>query len=158
MDLHQKVPCPEDFLQSIPIAKVRRGSGLLTILLCYKSRQQRMPLVVCVFSAVFNSFKSADKKFKVLLSGCIVPLQSTERGVRSFPRVPAVSLLASLGDGHGGRGSIVQSPASISAPHFPQFHLLLAGARDLGKSCLLLLGVLASSSGIVPCRKALLFP
>ena len=48
VDLHQEVPCREDFLQPLPIANVRRVYGLFAIRPSYRSRQQRMPLVACL--------------------------------------------------------------------------------------------------------------
>lgn len=39
-DLPQRAPCPEDFLQSFPIADLEKVSGLLAIPLCYKIRQR----------------------------------------------------------------------------------------------------------------------
>jgi len=48
-------------------------------------------------------------------------------------------------------------PCTHHWPHFPRCHLLLDGAKDPGRS-LLLVGVLASSSGTVPRRRGLLFP
>lgn len=74
--LHQKVPCPERFLQPLLIASKRGVHGLWPLFLCYKSRQQN-----CLW---FGSFESADKKFKVLLAGCVVPLQPSQPGARTF--------------------------------------------------------------------------
>lgn len=52
-----------------------------------------------------GSSKTADKKFKLLLSGCVVPLQPSQAGARSFPRALAEPLLASPGSRCGGRGA-----------------------------------------------------
>lgn len=62
----------------------------------------------------FGSFESVDKKFQVLLSGCVVPLQPSQPGVRRFPHVLAVPLLASPSSGYGGRGA---APLPLADPH-----------------------------------------
>lgn len=123
--LHQKVPCPESFLQPLLIASKRGVHGLWPLFLCYKSRQQN-----CLW---FGSFQSADKKFKVLLAGCVVPLQPSQPGARSFPHVLAVPPWIPLAEGLE-EGELLhhhfQTPHP-SPPHpFTKFCFLLDQAKD----------------------------
>lgn len=117
-DLPQRAPCPEDFLQSFPIADLEKVSGLLAIPLCYKIRQRVMPLTAWFVQC----FESADKKSKMWLLGCAVALQPDEEG--DFP----MSWWFSLGRGQGG-GAAPSPPPGPLPLLLPQLSQVLFIAR-----------------------------
>lgn len=63
------------------------------------------------------------RKFKLLLSSCVAPLQPSQPGARSSPRALAEPLLAPLAVGLE-EGELLhehfQTPTSITAPPFSQ--------------------------------------
>lgn len=133
MDLHQKVPCPEDFLQSLPVANIRRVYGLWAIIPCYNSRQQRMPLVACVFlTASSLQLRNLRSCCQVALYPCSQP--NLEWG--AFPVcwqcVSWLPLAVGMEEGELLRYHC-QDPCTHHCPPFSQVSLFARWSKRLGK-------------------------
>lgn len=152
-DLPCEVLCPGAFLQPLPYAESSVGVvGHISVL-----QDQAANDTSGCLSGFVLCFTASGLQVRNSRSGCWVALQAHGQPKWEWELSPW-ERGQWKGQGDGAAPLPAPGPLHPHHPCFPRFHWLLDGVKGSGMSCLLLLGVLASSSGIVLCTKVLLFP
>lgn len=129
MDLHQKVTCLEDLLQSLPIAITRRGLVIGHIAMLQGQAAKNASGCLSALVLCLTAWSLQMRNVRSCCPVVVCFLQPTKSEGRRFYSCPAVFSLVFLWCWAWSKGSCPsitsQTSAPITAPHFPKFHFLL---------------------------------
>lgn len=121
MDLHQKVTCPEDLLQSLPIAITRRGLVISHVSMLQEQAANNASGCLSASVLCLTVSRLQMRKLRFCCPAVVCLLQPTRPAEGSFSYVLVLTLLSSFGGGHGVREA---APLPLPRPLHPSLSLI----------------------------------